>query len=119
MAKTVLIKTYAEACKKLKRKASDLPDVSMLQKDEQKAIIAHYKLTVICKALNLNCEPEADGWKYYPYFYKNKPGVGFSCADYYDDLTCTTVGSRLSYNSSELAIYAGKQFIELYKEYMV
>jgi hypothetical protein len=114
------IKTFQQACKKLGIKSA-LPDVSALPKDQQKAIIAHYKLVIIAKALNDGWKPnwkDSSQWKYYPWF-DMQSGSGLS---YYDDVyaySISPVGSRLAYKSSDLARYAGKQFIKLYKDYFL
>lgn len=51
-------------------------------------------------------------YKYYPYFYVNNGAfVYFGCDDWRGS---TTVGSRLCFVSSELAVYAGKTFIDIY-----
>ena len=117
------IKTFEEACKALKIEAV-LPDVSMIPEKEQKAIIAHYKLTVIARALNEGWFPDWDNddeYKYYPWFNMDDSGapLGFSFNAYDYDYTGTSVGARLCYKSSELARYAGKTFEDLYREYMV
>lgn len=52
---------------------------------------------------------------YYPYF--NKPtgsSVGFSCRVYFCDIDIAFVGARHSVDTSEKAIYMGKQFIDIY-----
>lgn len=117
------IKTFADACKALKIKTK-LPDVSALPKKHQKAIIAHYKLVIIAQALNNGWEPNWNDWneyKYYPWFEikKGTSGFGFSgthCAYW---RTGTAVGSRLCFKTRDLALYAGKQFEKLYKEYFL
>lgn len=52
---------------------------------------------------------------YYPYFSRNTgSAVGFSCGDYHCDLAYACVGARRSVDTSEKAIYMGKQFIDIY-----
>lgn len=123
---TSKIKTFKDACKELGINAKAIPDVSMLPPKDRKAIIAHYKLIKIAEALN-------DGWKpnwhtgeskYNPWFEviadaKRPSGFGFSYTSYDCWFTGTDVGSRLCYKSSELALYAGKQFAKLYQEYFL
>ena len=121
------ITSYESACKALKLNPKKLPIVTGLPQEHQKALIAHYKLVIIVQALN-------DGWKpdwrnpgqckYYPYFYidggkKGTSGFGFSATDYVWTYTGTYGSSRLCFKTRELAEYAGKKFIKLYKEYIL
>jgi hypothetical protein len=124
---TARIKTYEQACKKLGINPKALPGVSKLPVKDRKAIIAHYKLVKIAQALNGEWKPNwndnSEG-KYYPWFEvkadaKRPSGFGFSGADCGSWRTCTAVGSRLCFKSSELAVYAGKQFAKLYQEYFL
>ncbi|WP_298307218.1 hypothetical protein [Flavobacterium sp.] len=116
------IKTFEEACALLGI-STDLPDFSAMPEKEQKALIAHYKLVIIAKALNGDWIPDwkNDKWdKYYPWFNMGSPsGVGFSFFGYGCWYAHSIVGSRLCFKSAELAKYAGTQFEELYKDYFV
>jgi hypothetical protein len=82
---------------------------------------AYKRMKLISRALNeLKEGEELDPSKtwYTPYFNRDS-GPGFS-RSYYDYLhTFTCVGARLSFKSSELAIYAGNTFPEIYKPFMV
>lgn len=116
------IKTFAQACKKLGLKASQVvPKVAMMPKQHRKSLIATAKLIIIAQALNDGWVPDwnnYDEYKYYPWFYMNKPAFRF------DDSACAFVnsfsagGSRLCYRTRELSDYAGKTFIGLYKDMM-
>lgn len=114
------ITSFEDACAALSIEAK-LPDVSMLPAAYHKQNIAHHKLMVIAEALNEGWKPNWDDsseYKYWPYFETNPAGVGFSytyCDDWY---TFTYVGSRLCYKSDELAEYAGKQFIDIYNDFL-
>jgi hypothetical protein len=85
---------------------------------------AYFKLCKIIEVLNEGWEPNWDNSnepKYYPWFYmdsKADSGFGLSYDDCAYDYSRTTVGSRLCFKSSELAIYAAKQFRSEYKDYM-
>ncbi len=90
-----------------------------LELDEQ----AYIQLKMIVSALNEGWTPnwENGKWdKYYPWFEMGSAsGVGFS---YYDCAiwnSHSTVGSRLCFKSAELAKYAGNQFLEIYKIFMI
>ena len=120
------IKTFEGACKALKIKAN-LPVVTGIPKRHQKAIVANYKLTIIAEALNEGWKPDWSDrgqYKYYAWFEvkttpKNKSGVGFSGTLYSYAGTSTAVGSRLCFRTSDLALYAAKQFKRLYKDYLL
>ena len=112
------IKTFAEACKALKIKASAVPDFSKIPLHHRKALEAHYKLVVITEALNEGWKPDWKDYsedKYYPWF-KND---GFSFDGVGGWFASSAVGSRLCFKSEELAKYAGKKFIKLYKDYFL
>jgi hypothetical protein len=82
---------------------------------------AHAKLTIVAKALNEGWKPDwknSNEWKYVPWFYMDKPGSGFSYFDYGRWCATSFVGSRLCFKTRELAEYAGKQFLDTYKELM-
>lgn len=114
------IKTFEDACKALKLDPKKLPKVIGLPALHKKSIIAYYKLVIIAQALNEGWKPNwSDGMelKYYPWFWFNKAGSGFSHYDYVGSGASASVGSRLCYKSSEIAEYAGKQFKNLYEEY--
>lgn len=94
-----------------------LLDYNGIDKD-MLASVAHAKLSIIAKALNEGWAPDwedSDDYKYYPWF-EYKAGVGFSDSNCERWRTVTSVGSRLCFKSSELALYAGKQFQGLYND---
>ena len=120
------IKSFEDACTKLGI-SSELPVFPMAPEKHQSALIAHYKLVIIAAALNDGWEPnwnDRSQWKYY--FWpeieatkENPAGVGFSLYGFDASDTISSVGSRLCYKSREMAIYAGQQFSDLYKEYFL
>lgn len=107
-------------------------------------ILAYMKLRIICTALNEGWEPQftKNEWRYFPWFilytqeeidhmdedeksrlvYRSRSdasafgGVAFASAHYDASRAYAYLGSRLAFKSRELAIYAGKQFIELYAD---
>lgn len=109
-------------------------------------VIAYLKLRIIAAALNEGWKPEftEDEWRYFPWFYlytqkeidemseEDKHRVvyrsnvyanasgGVACANaHYDSSnTFANIGSRLAFKSRELAEYAGKQFIEIWADYV-
>ncbi len=118
------IKTFEEACEKLGIDPKNtIPDFSMFPKEHQAAMIAHSKLIIINQALNEEWQPDWTNGKfdkYYPWFKMGSPsGDGFSYGGYDHWNTVSDVGSRLCFKNRELAEYAGKTFLQLYKEYFV
>lgn len=116
------IKTYEDACAELGEDPMNEENLRNLgfSKDE----IVYRKLKTIVRALN-------EGWvakvydndeaRYYPYFYHNESPSGFAFrVSYYGySNTAAGSGSRLCFKSSELSTYAGKQFLDLWREFIV
>lgn len=76
------------------------------------------QMDLITTVFNEGWEPDWDNhneWKYYPLF--KHSGSGLSCDDCGSDDSRSGVGSRLCYKSRELAEYAGKQFIDIYRKF--
>ena len=120
------IKSFEDACAALNI-STDVPVVATLPLKHQKALVAHYKLITIAEALNEGWEPnwnDSDERKYFPWLEveaseEQPAGVGFSHAYYDYGHSTSLVGSRLCFKSSELAMYAGEQFADLYAEYFL
>ena len=122
------IKTFNQACKLLKYNPEKvLPNVASFPKAHQKSLTAYAKLVIIAEALNYD-EATKKKWvpnwndyneyKWYPWFYLDKPGFRFGASGY----LCTSTGAggaRLCYRSSGLSDYAAKQFKTLYKDLIV
>lgn len=115
------IKTYEDACAELGE--SPIDEVACNKLGMNKNDIAYMKLTQIVRALN-------EGWvakvydseyRYYPWFEHNGSPSAFAfCVSYYGDSFATAgSGSRLCFRTSELADYAGKQFLDLWREFIV
>ncbi|WP_265427858.1 hypothetical protein [Chryseobacterium sp. YIM B08800] len=120
---TEKVKSFEDACQVLKIEAN-LPQVEKLPENNQKAIIAHYKLVIIAEALNEGWEPNWSNsaeYKYYPWFDMegSSSGAGFSYDDFDYWITYSYFGSRLCFKSRELAKYIGENFTDLYKDYFV
>lgn len=76
----------------------------------------------ITKALNGGWTPNWDNsseGKYAPWFYMQSGSSGFRFDDCAAWFSIAAVGSRLCFKTSELAKYAGTQFTEIYKQYML
>jgi hypothetical protein len=115
------IKSYHDACEYLDVDPDHLPFEDPDNKEEE-AINAEWMMWRITQALNENWKPNwdnSDEYKWYPYFDMRSAGVGFSNSDFVSWHAGTTVGSRLCFKSRELAEYAGAQFKDIYKKFMV
>ena len=116
--------------------------------DNNLHLFAYTRLAIIAEALNEGWRPEytEDEYRYYPWFglYTQEEydkmddddkercrfvGRSYGSASAYGGLVCayasggsassnTNVGSRLAFKSRELAIYCGKQFIEIWINYL-
>lgn len=109
-------------------------------------ILAYLKLRIICAALNEGWEPQftEDEWRYYPWFtlwtedelseksdeWKTDRHListgeyqtdyaGLVCAysDYAPSTSYAPIGSRLCLKSDTLAVYCGKQFINIWANF--
>lgn len=116
--------------------------------DNNLHLFAYTRLAIIAEALNEGWRPEytEDEYRYYPWFglYTQEEyddmddedkercrfvgrssgsasaGGGLVCADAYGGSAYSNanIGSRLAFKSRELAIYCGKQFIEIWINYL-
>ena len=114
------IKTFEDAREETGR--PDVPDFSMLPKDMRKHFEALYKMIVIAEALNEGWDPNWDNsneYKYYPYFVMSSSSFAFLSTSYATSVVYAGSGYRLRFKTRELAEYAGKQFIELWKEIQI
>jgi hypothetical protein len=114
------VKTFHDACSVLVVNPDDVIPDSVPAADS-KSIVAYCQLIIIARALNEGWVPDwknASEYKYYPWFDMSS-GSGLSCFDYDDRYSFSPVGSRLCFKSRQLAEYAGKQFIDLYKDFFI
>lgn len=109
-------------------------------------VIAYLKLRIICAALNEGWEPKftTDEYRWFPWFelftqeelddmseeqrsrvvarsYSNagaNGGVACAYANHAASYAYTSYGSRLSFKSKELAEYCGKQFIDIWADFV-
>ena len=115
--------------------------------DIKQDLISYLKLRIICAALNEGWEPQftTDEYRYYPWFYlytqeeidnmdeekkKNiwlfgcRSGLGSDCGIAFADSSdswshsYSRFSARLAVKSEELADYFGKQFIEIWADYV-
>ena len=90
-----------------------------------KAMVAMYKLITIAEAWNKadNFVPDYDNiyqYKWYPWFQK-RGTAGFVCATTSNTAAsaAATFGSRLCFSTSERAEQFGKQFIDLWNDFLL
>lgn len=110
------VKTFQDACIVLGlTPSSDFFTNDWLRPHEA----AQRKIETIIEALNEGWKPDwndSSQYKYRPWFNMSSSGSGFSYDVCGFDYSYSFVGSRLHLKSRELAEYAGKQFVEIYKE---
>lgn len=120
---TNLVKSYEDACKILGKDTYRGIPYDKPMNSTERGINAVSKLIIIIEALNEGWEPnwnDYNEYKYYPWFeYNNQSGFGFSNTGYDTTHTYTTVGSRLVFKTRALAEYAGKNFIDIYNEWLI
>jgi len=110
------VKTFEDACNVL-----NIEEADILNGNETQDETAYIKLKTIARALNEGWKPNwqnSSEYKYYPLFYMDQPGSGFSFDDYVYDYAASCLGSRLCFKSRELAEYAGKQFTGIYRDFL-
>lgn len=139
------IKTFEDACREIgiDAEAWNRDKISLgLEPD----VLAFLKLRIIVKALNEGWEPQftEDECRYYPWFIlytreeynkldeeeksrvvcRSSYGAGAlgggSCADadYDSSSTNASIGVRLAFKTSELAAYCGRQFLDIWADFV-
>lgn len=110
------VKTFEDACEVLGIDY-DEDELQNHTPDE----LANRKIKIIVKALNEGWTPDwnnSNQYKWYPWFYLNKPGFRFDAAVSAWAYTSSLGGSRLCLKSKELAEYAANQFLGIYEEFI-
>ena len=139
------IKTFEDACHEIgiDAEAWNRDKISLgLEPD----VLAFLKLRIIVKALNEGWEPRftEDECRYYPWFilYTGEEynkldeeeksrvvyrsfydayalgGVSFAYASYASSYTFAHIGVRLAFKTSELAAYCGRQFLDIWADFV-
>ncbi|MCL2291204.1 MAG: hypothetical protein FWC34_10990 [Bacteroidetes bacterium] len=114
------IRSVEDACAELGQKPVNEPLLrdSGFTEDE----IIYRKLKIVTKALNENWEADYEDpnqKKWFPWFSVSSGAFVFGDANYAYSYANAGGASRLCFKSEELAEYAGKQFIELYKKFIL
>ena len=139
------VKTFKDACNELgiehDKWVQDKKDLGL-----EADVIAYLKLRIIAAALNEGWKPQftTDEYRYFPWFYlytqseidemseeeKSRVvyrsnnlavangGVAYAYTFYGSSVTYTYFGSRLAFKTRELAEYAGRQFVEIWADYV-
>lgn len=139
------VKTFKDACNELgiehDKWVQDKKDLGL-----EADVIAYLKLRIIAAALNEGWKPQftTDEYRYFPWFYlytqseidemseedksrvvyrsdnfaDARGGVAFAGTVYDSSHTYTSIGSRLTFKTRELAEYAGRQFVEIWADYV-
>ena len=91
-----------------------------------KAMVAMYKLITIAEAWNKadNFVPDfsnCNQYKYFPWFVYNDKSAGFvfTRTAYVASYAYASIGSRLCFSTSERAEQFGKQFIDLWNDFLL
>ena len=117
---TDLVKTFDDARKLTGR--PNVPDFSNLPTDMRKHFEAQYKMIIIAEALNEGWIPNWDNhneYKYYPWFEISPSSFAFRVSDFDYAFASAGSGSRLKFRTRELAEYAAKQFIDIWKDIQI
>lgn len=139
------VKTFKDACNELgiehDKWVQDKKDLGL-----EADVIAYLKLRIIAAALNEGWKPQftTDEYRYFPWFYlytqseidemseeeksrvvhrsnnhaSASGGVAYAYACSGSSNTSTNIGSRLAFKTRELAEYAGRQFVEIWADYV-
>lgn len=139
------VKTFKDACNELgiehDKWVQDKKDLGL-----EADVIAYLKLRIIAAALNEGWKPQftTDEYRYFPWFYlytqseidemseeeksrvvdrsfsnaNASGGVAYASSNYVSSVTYTFIGSRLAFKTRELAEYAGRQFVEIWADYV-
>ena len=82
--------------------------------------VSYLKLRIITAALNEGWEPQfvAGESRWYPWFSAIQGVLECTNANYAGSFSGAFHGVRLAFKSKELAEYAGKQFVNIYKDFL-
>ena len=120
------VKDFETALAMLERKDDDLQIIHNATHPHAKALRSLVKLVTIAEAWNkadgfVPDYSNSDQWKYYPWFKYDHHTAGFVFAltSHTAPNTSASFGSRLCFKSSERAAQFGKQFIDLWNDFLL
>lgn len=116
------IKTYEDACTELD--IYPLDEIELMKLGLIKHDIAYQKLATVVKALNEGWTPnicDSSVCRWYPSFKINDSpfSFAFNSSNYAASVMDAGSGSRLCLKDNKLSDYCGKQFIDLWKQYLL
>lgn len=116
------IKTYEDACEELG--INPLNEDKLIELGLTKHDIAYQKLATIIKALNEGWIPDvcnSNIYRWCPWFRPNGSPSAFAFDYSYYEYSVAAAGSAsyLCLKSKELSDYVGKQFLDLWKEFIL
>lgn len=143
---TERVKTFEDACRELGEEHKLVQEWLYWEGNCSEDLAAYLKLRIICAALNEGWEPQftEDEWRYYPWFwlYTQKEikdmdedektdrrlmstgdyqtgyaGLGSANSSSAPSAAVALFGSRLCLKSDTLAVYCGKQFINIWADF--
>ena len=119
---TYRIKTYEDACEELG--INPLDESKLMELGLTIHDIAYQKLTTIIKALNEGWVPDvcdSDACRWHPWFRPNGSPSSFAFCDSACEGSGASAGSgsRLCLKSEELSNYCGRQFLDLWKQFIL
>lgn len=143
---TERVKTFEDACRELGEEHKLVQEWLYWEGNCSEDLAAYLKLRIICAALNEGWEPQftEDEWRYYPWFwlYTQKEikdmdedektdrrlmstgdyqtgyaGLAYAFSSDAPSGTDANIGSRLCLKSDTLAVYCGKQFINIWADF--
>jgi len=113
------VKTFADACIKCGTTEDEFNE-KYLSLGLREDTINYERAVIVAQALNEGWIPDwndKNQRKYHPWFIASPFGFdGTHCVNWAAN---TDAGSRLCYRTSELAEYAGRQFVEIYKKFLI
>lgn len=116
------VKTYEDACRELSM--NPLDENKLMKLGLTKHDIAYQKLVTIAKSLNEGWVPDVcdnSVYRWYPWFVTNGSPSSFAFYGSHCDNARAGAGSgsRLKFRTHELAEYAAKQFIDIWKDIQI
>lgn len=95
-------------------------DIHLMFANVPEHLKAQHIAELLCKSLNEGWESDWDNsneYKYYPWFKIGSSGFRYYYYGHWH--SDSNVSSRLCFKTSKLAVYAGEQFTDLYKQFMI
>lgn len=127
---TERVKTFEDACNELGDNHPFVYEYQVYKVHGGGAndIISYLKLRIIVAALNEGWEPQftREEIRWFPHFYIGGSAIngslcGLSASNSYYGFadTYSGIGARLAFKTKDLADYAGKQFVDIYRGFLI